>query len=287
MAKTRAAVSGNNQRILPIDQRRMCMALRPRDRRAHKGDFGHALIIGGDMGMAGAALMAAEACVRTGAGKVSVATHREHILALIARRPELMAHGVESADALQQLISVASVIVIGPGLGQRDWSRVVLDEALKSDLPMVVDADALNLLAAREVAVSRDNWILTPHPGEAARLLRTSTRHIATDRPATAVSLQRRFQGVAVLKGMGSLVATPEAIYRCKRGNPGMASGGMGDVLSGIIGGLLAQGVSLQDAACFGVELHAAAADMAAKQHGERGMLATDLLLPLRTLLNP
>ena len=276
-----------SQSILPIDQRKLRLALRPRARDSHKGDFGHALIIGGDIGMAGAALMAAEACARTGAGKISVATHREHIPAFIARRPELMVHGIESANDLLPLLSLATVIVIGPGLGQSDWSKAMLESVLASNLPLVVDADALNLIASNDSKPQRENWILTPHPGEAARLLNTDTQQISTDRPDHARRLQQTFQGVAVLKGKGSLIATPDALYQCKRGNPGMASGGMGDVLSGIVGGLLAQGFSPDDAACFGVELHAAAADIAAKQSGERGLLATDLLLPLRTLLNP
>ena len=280
-------MSDKKQRILPIDQRKLRLALQPRARDSHKGNFGHALIIGGDVGMAGAALMAAEACARTGAGKVSVATHREHIPAFIARTPELMVHGVESADELLPLLALATVVVIGPGLGQSNWSKAMLETVLATNLPLVADADALNLLALNDLELQRDNWILTPHPGEAARLLKTDTQQIASDRPAHVRRLQQTFQGVAVLKGMGSLIATPDALYQCKRGNPGMASGGMGDVLSGIVGGLLAQGFSLSDAACFGVELHASAADIAAKQSGERGLLATDLLVPLRSLLNP
>lgn len=279
-------MSSKTLRPLPIDQRKLRLALQPRARDAHKGDFGHALIVGGDTGMAGAALMAAEACARTGAGKVSVATHREHIPAFVSRCPELMARGVESSDSLTPLLSQASVVVIGPGLGQSEWSKLLLEAVLASDLPLVVDADALNLLS-KNGHLTRNNWILTPHPGEASRLLQTSTQAIATDRPVHAQQLQQRFGGVAVLKGKGSLIATNEAIYQCKRGNPGMASGGMGDVLSGIVGGLLAQGFSLDDAACFGVELHASSADIAARQNGERGLLATDLLTPLRTLLNP
>ena len=280
-------MKASKQRILPIDQRKLRLALRPRARDSHKGDFGHALIVGGDVGMAGAALMAAEACARTGAGKVSVATRAEHASVFIARTPELMARGVESEEALLALLPVVDIVVIGPGLGQSDWSKAMLSTVLSTDLPLVVDADALNLIATNNETPQRENWILTPHPGEAARLLNTDTKQIANDRPQHAIALQQHFHGVTILKGMGSLIATPEALYQCKRGNPGMASGGMGDVLSGIIGGLLAQGFSASDAACFGVELHACAADIAAKRDGERGLLATDLLQPLRTLLNP
>lgn len=275
--------------VLPIDQRRMRLLLKPRPRDAHKGDFGHVLVIGGDVGMAGAALMAAEAAARTGAGKVSVATQAEHVPAFITRRPEIMARGVTSPADLTELINNATVIVIGPGLGQGVWSSQLLKAALASALPMVVDADALNLIAngAEGVPEARENWVFTPHPGEAARLLKVSTGEIAEDRVKHAILLQQQYGGVAVLKGQGSLIATGQAIYRCKHGNPGMATGGMGDVLSGIIGGLVAQGLNLQDATCFGVDLHAKAADAAVQQSGERGLLATDLLVPLRALLNP
>lgn len=262
--------------------------LPPRQRDAHKGDFGHVLVVGGDAGFAGAALMAAEAAARSGAGLTSVATHAAHVAALVARRPELMVHAVSSGQTLAPLLARPTVLVIGPGLGQSPWSEQLLQAAAASELPQVLDADALNLLAEGRViaADARANRVLTPHPGEAARLLGCSVAAVQADRFAAAVSLQQRFGGVVVLKGAGTLVASADGVSLAHAGNPGMASGGMGDVLSGIIGALLAQGLSPRAAAELGVMVHAMAADMAAADEGERGLLATDLLVSVRQLLN-
>ncbi|MEM0954071.1 MAG: NAD(P)H-hydrate dehydratase [Pseudomonadota bacterium] len=254
---------------------------------AHKGHFGHALVVGGDLGMAGAAIMAAEAAGRTGAGLVSAATRAIHVPALAARRPEVMAHGVEARAELEQLLTAATAVAVGPGLGKGAWAEQMLQLCLESDLPMVIDADALNLLAKRAETASpqRENWILTPHPGEAARLLGCSTREVQADRFAAVRALQERYRGVAVLKGAGSLVYDGSHLYICPYGNPGMATGGMGDVLSGILLGLLAQNLSLSASARLGVCLHSAAADLAAEQ-GMRGLLATDVMPALRALLD-
>ena len=260
-------------------------ALRPRPRTAHKGRYGHVLVIGGEHGMAGAARLAAEAAARVGAGLVSVATRAAHAAAITAARPELMCHGVEEARALQPLLRRANVVAVGPGLGQGDWGRALLAAALDSRLPLVVDADALNLLALD--ACARGDWILTPHPGEAARLLKCSAAQVQADRFAAVHALAQRYNGVCVLKGAGTLVydgTGPVAL--CDAGNPGMASGGMGDLLSGVIAGLIAQGLPLKSAAQTGVYLHAAAGDQAAAA-GERGTLASDLLPYLRRLANP
>lgn len=252
---------------------------------AHKGKFGHVLVVGGDSGMGGAVLMAAEAAARCGAGLISVATRSEHIGPLLSRRPELMVKAVESGDDLQVLIDRASVMVIGPGLGQSDWSKMLLKQVLASDLPKVIDADALNLLASEFKDQQSINWVLTPHPGEAARLLACDTQQVQRDRFASARQLQQQRGGALVLKGVGSLVVSENLTGVCRSGNPGMASGGMGDVLSGVIGALLAQGYDLYQAASMGVQVHAMAADKAA-QRGERGMLASDLFPHLRTLVN-
>lgn len=258
----------------------------PRQRDAHKGHFGHVLVIGGNHGMGGAVIMAAQAAGRVGAGLVSVATQPENVPAFLARCPEVMARGVSGPADLQYLLKNKMVIVIGPGLGQDAWSQKMLDTALSADLPMVVDADALNMLANRD-GLKNERWILTPHPGEAARLLGCSVADIQGDRFAAVSNLQKRYGGVALLKGVGSLVAGPDQKTAvCNQGNPGMASGGMGDVLSGVLGGLLAQRFEQTQAAQLGVVLHAAAADKAAQQ-GERGLLATDLLPWLRALVNP
>jgi len=262
----------------------------PRRRRhAHKGDFGHLLVVGGDQGMGGAVAMAAEAGLRSGAGLVSVATRAEHLPTCNVRRPELMVHGVRSGQDLEPLLARASVAVIGPGLGQSAWSGQLLHVVQRLTTPLVVDADALNLLGQGELVGERrrDNWVLTPHPGEAARLLGCSVAEIQADRFAAVKQLQQQFGGVVVLKGAGTLIASAAGVRLCAAGNPGMASGGMGDVLAGIIGGLLAQGFAAADAVAAAVFAHGHAADLRVACDGERGLLATDLIETARRLLNP
>ena len=255
-----------------------------RARDAHKGDFGHLLVIGGDHGYSGAARMAGEAALRTGAGLVSIATQPAHAPLLNIARPELMCHGVADGNTLAPLLQRATVLAIGPGLGQGQWGRTLLNAALETRLPLIMDADALNQLASEPTR--RDNWVLTPHPGEAARLLGVSVTEIQSDRFQSAQAIQEQYGGVVILKGAGTLIADAEPpISLCTAGNPGMATGGMGDLLTGIIAGMVAQGLSLSDAATAGVCLHAAAADRAA-QAGERGLLANDLQIELRLLLN-
>ncbi len=259
--------------------------LHPRKRDAQKGDFGHVLVVGGDYGMGGAPRLAAEAALRSGAGLVSVATHPEHAFAMIAKRPELMAKAVTSIAALEPLLERATVVIVGPGLGQASWGRALFKKVLETQLPLVVDADALNLLS--EEKTTRDNWILSPHPGEAARLLGCSAKEIQADRLSAISRLQDEYRGVIVLKGAGTLVSGKSSIHRCDAGNPGMATAGMGDVLAGILGGLLAEGLLPEKAACLGVSVHAAAGDAIAKEKGERGMIAGDLLKILPRFLNP
>lgn len=257
-----------------------------RKRDAHKGDFGHVLVIGGDYGMGGAVRMAAEAALRIGAGLVSVATRDAHVGVVSGVRPEIMCHSVENVADVQPLLEKASVIVIGPGLSQSRWAKTLLDAVLSIDKPCLLDADALNNLAEK-TPIKKANWILTPHPGEAARLLKTTVAKIQVDRFTAAKAISNAYGGVCVLKGAGTIVQGPEGVPAvCAAGNPGMATAGMGDVLSGVIGGLLAQGLTLKAAATSGVMLHAMAADIAAKNEGERGLLATDLMLPLRHLVN-
>lgn len=255
-----------------------------RRRDAHKGTFGHVLAIGGDQGMAGAVRLAGEAAYRSGAGLVTIATHPTHAAQLSAARPELLAYGVVDGLELRPLLARASVIAVGPGLGLGAFGQALFTTALDSCLPMVVDADALNLLALDPT--ERRDWILTPHPGEAARLLETTTAAVQSDRFDAVRALQKRYGGVVVLKGSGTLIAASEhePIWLCDRGNPGMASGGMGDVLTGVIAALVGQGYALADAAQLGVWVHAAAGDDAAAA-GETGLLASDLFPLLRTRL--
>jgi NAD(P)H-hydrate epimerase len=196
-----------------------------------------------------------------------------------------MCHAVRFRSDLDALLERATVVVLGPGLGRSTWSEALWARVLDADCPLLVDADGLNLLAARPQR--REDWVLTPHPGEAAKLLGLSIAEVEADRPAAVVALQARYGGTVVLKGAGSLVQSGEGPPKlCPLGNPGMAGGGMGDVLSGVIGALLAQGLAASAATSLGVCLHAAAADWAAEAEGERGLLATDLMPELRRLVS-
>lgn len=258
--------------------------LPPRRGNVNKGHFGHVLAIGGDRGMGGAIRLAGEAALRCGAGLVSVATRGENVAALIAARPELMPRAVEDAMALERMIGRATVIAIGPGLGREEWGRSLWLTAQSTQQPLVVDADALNLLAIEPRTLP--SAVLTPHPGEAARLLASDTASVQADRFAAARALAKRYAAIVVLKGAGSLVAAPDGrVAACAWGNAGMASGGMGDVLTGVIAALLAQGLSAWDAACTGVAVHARAGDLAAGD-APRGLIASDLFAPLRELVN-
>ena len=275
--------------VKPVAEKLQQQTLTPylplRSRDFYKGEAGHVLCVGGELGFSGAIRMAAEGALRVGAGLVTLATRPEHAMLLNLTCPELMCHGVMQAQDLAPLIAKASVIIIGPGLGQSEWAKMLLTEVLKSKLPLVVDADGLNLLA--KAPLKKDQWILTPHSGEAARLLQQSTAEIEADRLQAVEALQKQYGGVCVLKGAGTLVqATPELTSLCPYGNAGMASGGMGDILSGVLGALVGQGLSLAEAAKLGVCLHAVAGDRAAKEGGERGTIATDLLPFLRKLVN-
>jgi len=271
--------------LQPSDLRRWLVARR---RDSHKGEHGRVLCVGGEHGHGGAILLAAEATLRSGAGLVDVVTRLPHIAALLARLPEAMAHAhADDADVLDaHFIEDADVVVIGPGLGQGAWGELLLDQALQVGKPAVLDADALNLLATKPRRLPADT-VLTPHPGEAARLLGIDTTRVQHDRFRAARQLAERHDAVVVLKGAGSIVAAPDRTPRLiDAGNPGMAVGGMGDVLAGVIAALHAQGLGAFDAASCGALLHAAAGDAAAREYGERGLLPTDLMPWLRRLAN-
>ncbi|AZD58579.1 NAD(P)H-hydrate dehydratase [Pseudomonas chlororaphis subsp. aurantiaca] len=250
---------------------------------AHKGQFGHLLLIGGDRGFGGAALLCAESALRSGAGMVSLATRSEHVAAALARVPEVMTLGADSANQLMGLLEQASIIVAGPGLGQAAWGRSLLSAAANAPRPQVWDADALNLLAKGGLTLPPGS-VITPHPGEAARLLGISTEQVQADRPAAAQALSKKYTVVAILKGAGSLVASPDGrLARCDRGHPAMATAGLGDVLAGLVGALLAQGMSAFDSACLAVWLHAVAGEHQGKLG--RGLAASDLIPVIRQLL--
>ena len=256
---------------------------RPRD--AHKGDLGHVLVVGGASGFSGAARLAGEGALRAGAGLVSVATHPAHAAVLNLGRPELMVAAVTTPGDLAPLLARATVVAIGPGLGQGPWGRELLPPVLAAGKPLVLDADALNWLAQH--AMRREDWVLTPHPGEAARLLGCSPAEVQADRFSAVRRLRDAFGGTLVLKGAGTLVMgagrRPPGV--CSQGNPGMASGGSGDVLTGMVAAFLARGLAAEDAAEAAVCLHAAAGDAAARA-GEQGMLASDLIAAIRPTLN-
>ncbi|MBS0458264.1 MAG: NAD(P)H-hydrate dehydratase [Proteobacteria bacterium] len=269
-----------------LRQQALAGYLPPRTPDSHKGDFGHVLCVGGDHGTAGAIALTAEAALRAGAGLVSVATRADHVAMLLARRPEVMAQAVEDLDDFRAVCARAGVLAVGPGLGAGDWGRALLAAALGAGKPLVLDADALNVLAAAPRALA--DAIITPHPGEAGRLLGIPTERVQSDRFAVAAALAARYDCVAVLKGAGSIVSAPGEVPRViAAGNPGMASGGMGDVLTGVIAGLRAQGLPAFAAAACGALLHGAAGDAAAAQGGRRGLLASDLFVHLRRLADP
>lgn len=256
-----------------------------RKRDANKGDFGHVLIVGGALGMLGSVILASKAASCTGAGLVTVATYPDHATVVSLAQPNVMSYGIKNLETLLPLLEHATVVVIGPGLSQNEWAHNFFSYVLELSLPLIVDADGLNLLA--ENPIRKDNWVLTPHPGEAARLLKISTKEVQLDRAATVHALQEKYGGVIVLKGSGTLVFDNQhKIFISNAGNPGMATGGMGDLLSGIIGGLVSQHLSLFDAAVLGIELHANAGDEAAQQYGERGLQPQQLLSFIQKLIN-
>ena len=255
-----------------------------RARNAHKGQFGHVLLVGGNHGYSGAIRLAAEAALRSGAGLVSVATRASHSHLLSMSRPEIMSHAVEDAHQIRPLLEKASVVVVGPGLGQDQWADALLQPIVSSHKPCVWDADALNWLAVNPCILN--NGVMTPHPGEAARLLHCSTAEIAKNRFEAVKALQAKYGGIWVLKGAGRLISDGHGIWLATTGNPGMATGGMGDVLAGLCGALLAQGLSLLEASQLAVYVHGEAADRSADREGMRGMLASDLISYLRSCLN-
>jgi ADP-dependent NAD(P)H-hydrate dehydratase / NAD(P)H-hydrate epimerase len=272
-------------RLTRIVESEIHAALPRRPRASNKGDFGRVLIVGSGSGMPGAVRLAGEACLRVGAGLVTVATAPENVAAIAAGRPELICVGVATPAMLEEAIERAEVIAVGPGLGRSSWARTALEAVLRSGRPLVVDADALNLLAT-DGTQPRGDWILTPHPGEAGRLLGVSAADIQADRLTALERLVQKFGGTVVLKGAGTLVGARERTPGlCERGNPGMATAGTGDVLTGTIAGILAQCHDAWAAARSGVLVHALAGDAAART-GERGVLASDLLRELHNCVN-
>ncbi len=266
----------------------LCKWLKPRKENSHKGSFGSLLLIGGEQGMGGAVLMAAEAALACGAGRVIVLTRQMHVSAFIARCPEIMVYACENNDVTELITDNITAVVAGPGLGKTAWSKSVIKSLQSVNLPILFDADALNLLAENSDLCSlHDNHIFTPHPGEAARLLQTTTADIQQNRFDALARLQKRWRGCIVLKGSGSLIADDKAVMLCDKGNAGLSIPGSGDILSGIAGSLLAQGYDTFQAGCLGVWLHASAGDQAIKNlPGKSGLKATELIPHVRYQLN-
>jgi hydroxyethylthiazole kinase-like uncharacterized protein yjeF len=265
--------------LLPADKIPKLFPQRKID--ANKGNFGHVLVVGGDYGMGGAVIMAAQAASRSGAGRVTVLTRPEHWTALLTNAPNIMM----AQGNLEEIIANKTVVVLGPGLGKSDWSRKLFNFFIKSDLPKVIDADALNLLSESTEKYNLTNAVLTPHPLEAARLLGVNVNEIQNNRKAAIEKIHQKYRAIMVLKGHNSLVLG-EKLYLCPYGNPGMATAGMGDVLTGIIGGLIAQKMEIEQAAILGVSIHAAAADRVSSLQGAIGMIPQDIINNIPFIIN-
>ena len=276
----------------------MLQPLAPRPIHSNKGSFGKLLCIGGNQNMPGAIRLSAEAALRSGAGLVKVFCHEKSSGNINIARPEIMT----THHNLEQQLAWCSSIAIGPGLGQDDWARQQFSHLLAylkhHPKPLIMDADALNILASvnndRDIIhtlIQLPALIFTPHPGEASRLLNCTIADIENDRYNASLNIAKNYQTCCVLKGAGTIIHSLKPLlsqhsWVCKGGNPGMATAGMGDVLTGVIGAFLAQGFSEQQAAIYGVCAHAEAGDRVAQLYGQRGMIATDLMQPLRTTIN-
>lgn len=293
--KVRLETLGIDPTLLPeasghlLERTAVAAALKPRPLDSHKGMLGSVGIVGGAESMVGAALLAGRAALKTGAGRVYLGLLAGEAPAVDARQPELMLRTPEQLFQLDHL----GCLVAGPGLGQSDSARHWLARALESALPLVLDADALNLIAAHaELAqllrARQAASLLTPHPAEAARLLECTSHDIQQDRIGSVQALATRFNCLILLKGAGSICAFPDGTWHINpTGNPGLSSAGMGDVLSGMLGALLAQRLDPRQAVLLGVYLHGAAADHLVQEGtGPIGLTASEIINAARMLLN-
>ena len=254
-----------------------------RNSESHKGDFGHVLVVAGNIGFGGAALLSSKAAIKIGAGLVSLATRSEHLQAALSFAPEVMTKPVDSGQSLENYLDLPTVICLGPGLGKDYWSEQMIYKSLenthKNKTPILIDADGLNLLPefSKKLPLPK-KIVLTPHLGEAARLLNTSVEKVKKNRVSAAKRISNKYNSVVVLKSHETLICKEDKIYICDKGNPGMATAGMGDVLSGMISGLIAQKLSLFEAACLGVDLHARAGDIYSEKNNQQSLLPTDII---------
>lgn len=260
---------------------------------AHKGNFGKLLILGGKDGMQGAAWLSGMAALRAGSGIVYVLSNSHEQATFNNLCPEIQWHNFSEIKQLKELLSKSTVVLLGPGLGNDKYSKIFFDEVMQTDLPLILDADGLNILSEKfnNNFKIRKNWVLTPHVAEAAKLLKTDVATVDADRFAAVEELSRKFKATVILKGSGTLIKFYQKdrehspVYLCDLGNPGMATAGMGDILAGIVAALIAQKLNLKNASTLGVFVHALAGDLAAK-NGQIGMLASDLLWFIRKIIN-
>jgi len=279
--------------IISITQQQVAGLLRPRPHDSHKGLFGTVTVIGGASGMVGAALLAGRAALKMGAGCVHIGLLADNAPAVDLVQPELMLHDADTFLHKRPDASNSDVVfALGCGMGCDATARRLLNDALESRSALVLDADALTLLARhpelrRLLSTREAATVLTPHPGEAARLLACSTANIQAERNAAITQLAEQFACSVVLKGADSLCATRDGqLFINTSGNPGMSAPGMGDVLTGMIAAFIAQGLSADDAMLLAVYLHGAAGDALAKDHNAIGMTASELTEQARQLLN-
>ncbi len=274
-----------------LTQSRARQSLSPRVNDTHKGTYGHLLLVAGAPGKGGAAVLAAHGALRSGVGLITCVTDPATRLAMLSQHPEAMS-AVLDAETMngktEQLLEITkgkTALAIGPGWGLGDEQTEILQHLLdaRPDLPMLLDADALTLVAQLGLKALKTRakaggvTILTPHPGEAARLLNCETADVQANRPAAARKLAKETDAHVVLKGARSLIKSPAGfLYVCPFGNPGMATGGMGDVLTGLLGGLLAMRLNTTEALLCGVSSHGLAGDLAATQYGQHGLTAGD-----------
>ena len=262
-----------------------------RSSNSHKGDFGSTLVLGGDKNMGGAAIMAAEAALKSGSGLVSLISHQTHLKASLVRNPEIMAIGCDLPEEAALNLVDKNVFVCGPGLSLSTWSEQIVNMLIKhlerNDGSVIFDAGALRYIAKNNVSLRaiRGSIILTPHPGEAADLLGVSVKEIQQDRIKAAKDLAAQYNATIILKGAGTVIVD-EKIYVCEEGGPELATGGTGDILAGIIGSLIAQGLSAQNASLLAVATHGLAGSEFVKLHGEKGLAASELIPLIRKKIN-
>ena len=253
---------------------------------SHKGNFGRVLVVGGSEGMGGAGILSSEACLFCGAGLVHLNTHPSNVEASLIRNPEIMALGINKNISMPDKVDV---LLCGPGLRNDKWSNNVFNEIFNTAKikTSVFDAGALNFISEKIIEDSQ-NIILTPHPGEAAKLLGVSSNEIQEDRVNAAKTISKEFSAYVILKGKDTIICSQnsEDVFKCSEGGPELSSGGTGDVLAGVISALIAQKLDIMDACILSVAVHARAGTIFKNKTGEIGLNASLLIPTIRDLIN-